>query len=69
MMWPYGIDGILVPPNTVDALAEGLRRLLEDTPLRDRLGQSVRERSQESSWNRVAMDYAELYEISNTRSN
>jgi glycosyltransferase involved in cell wall biosynthesis len=32
------IDGILVPPENVAALAEALDRLLSDAALRDRLG-------------------------------
>lgn len=60
-----GIDGILVPPNNVDALTKGLKQLLENNVLRERLGQSAKERSQEFSWNRVAREYARLYQKGN----
>ncbi len=60
-----GIDGILVPPNNVNALAQGLRQLLEDPILRERLSQSAKQRSQEFSWNRVAGEYASLYQKGN----
>jgi glycosyltransferase involved in cell wall biosynthesis len=31
--------GLLLPPRTVDLLAQGLTRLIQDAPLRTRLGQ------------------------------
>ncbi len=37
-----GVDGIVVPPRDVAALAEGMRRLMSDADLRRRLGASAR---------------------------
>ncbi len=39
-----GISGILVPPGDVDALADGLRKLLADANLRHRMGQAGRQK-------------------------
>ncbi|MCM1067887.1 MAG: glycosyltransferase family 4 protein [Muribaculaceae bacterium] len=35
-----GVDGLLVPPSDVDALADAIRRLASDSELRDRLGRA-----------------------------
>lgn len=40
-----GVDGFLPPPADAPALAVALRRLLEDAPLRRRMGESARERA------------------------
>jgi glycosyltransferase involved in cell wall biosynthesis len=37
-----GVDGIVVPPGSVDALASGLRRLMHDEQLRRRYGSAAR---------------------------
>lgn len=58
-----GIDGELVPTDDVDALAGTLERLLQDAPLRERLGAEGRrtyERYLTSS--RYASDVVELFE-------
>jgi glycosyltransferase involved in cell wall biosynthesis len=39
-----GISGILVPPGSVNALADGLRKLLADADLRHRMGQAGRQK-------------------------
>ena len=39
-----GVEGLLVPPGDVDALAVALRRLITDPALRERLGTSARAR-------------------------
>jgi glycosyltransferase involved in cell wall biosynthesis len=43
-----GIEGILIPPDDVDALVAALRRLLTDPPLAARLGGAARARASES---------------------
>jgi glycosyltransferase involved in cell wall biosynthesis len=51
-----------VPPGDVGALRDGLRRLLDDSALRDRLVASGRERAEQFSMRRLAHRYLELYE-------
>lgn len=55
--------GLLVPPNDADALANAIGRVLDDAPLRARLGQAalerVRERCNEES---VAAQYEAVYQ-------
>ena len=50
-----GDAGLIVSENDADALAEGLRRLLVDETLRERLARVGRERAEQNySWERVA---------------
>ena len=50
-----GETGFLVPPKDPEALAERLRSLLADAPLRDRMGRAARRRVEECfTWERVA---------------
>jgi len=46
--------GLLVPHGDVAALAEGLRRILQDPALRDRLGRAARSFAEQFSWERSA---------------
>jgi phosphatidylinositol alpha-mannosyltransferase len=57
-----GKDALLVPPGDVGALRDALRRLLDDSALRDRLVASGRERAEQFSMRRLAQRYLELYE-------
>ena len=57
-----GVDGLLVPPGDPPALAAGLERVLSDTDLARRLGESARERAREFSWERVAAQLESVYE-------
>ena len=57
-----GKDALLVPPGDVGALRDALRRLLDDSALRDRLVASGRERAEQFSMRRLAERYLELYE-------
>lgn len=41
-----GVGGLLVPPRAPDALADAIRRLLDDPGLRERLGAAARQRQQ-----------------------
>jgi len=64
-----GVHGLLVPPRDPDALAQGIRRLLEDRALALRLGGAARER-QRANYDldvviqRLENLYLELYEAS-----
>jgi len=50
-----GENGVLVPPNDADALAEAIVRLAADAPLRHRLGKSGRARAERlPSWEQSA---------------
>lgn len=58
-----GQTGLLVPPRDVAALREALRRLLDDEPLRRRLGENARARAREKlSWERVTDLTLDAYE-------
>ncbi len=57
-----GETAILVPPKDPSAIAEALRRLVEDTGLCRRLGQAARRRLEECfSWPAVAEQHLALY--------
>ena len=54
--------GILVPPADPGALAEAIKRLLSDRPLRERMGEAARKRIEESfSWDIAARKTVEVY--------
>jgi len=56
------VDGLLVAPGDVDALAAALRALIEDPALRARMGESARERARSHfSIARMMDDYETLY--------
>jgi 2-deoxystreptamine N-acetyl-D-glucosaminyltransferase/2-deoxystreptamine glucosyltransferase len=48
-----GVNGLLVPPGSVDALAGALGRLVDDPELRDRLAAGARESVAELGRDRV----------------
>lgn len=55
-----GETGVLVAPEDVNALRDGLRRLLTDAHLRERMGRASRLRvEREYSWESVALQYSE----------
>jgi glycosyltransferase involved in cell wall biosynthesis len=55
--------GVLVPPRDPVALAGEMRRLLEDRPLRQRMGEAARKRIEEAfSWEVAAKRTLEVYE-------
>jgi glycosyltransferase involved in cell wall biosynthesis len=58
-----GETGLLVAPGDADALQEGIRRLVDDQPMRDRLGAAGRQRMQnEFSIATMAAKHVALYE-------
>jgi glycosyltransferase involved in cell wall biosynthesis len=56
-----GEAGITVSPRSLDAVVEGMRRVLTDDALADRLRQAGKERSRLFSWERTARETLELY--------
>ncbi len=58
----HGETGLHVPPRDPDAIASALAALLDDEPLRRRLGVAGRARMESRySWDRVAADTADAY--------
>jgi glycosyltransferase involved in cell wall biosynthesis len=57
-----GVDGLLVPPEDVDALADALLRVLTDADLRRRLGQAAARRAQRYSIERVTDEHLAFFE-------
>jgi len=57
-----GLDGLLVPAGDALALAESLRRLALDPPLRARMAAAARERAERFAWPRVAAEVIDCYE-------
>jgi glycosyltransferase involved in cell wall biosynthesis len=51
-----GETGYLVPHGDIDALAQRMRAILQDTNLRDRLGDNAHEFAARHSWDRSAAD-------------
>ena len=49
-----GPAGLLVDPESVEAIADGMRRIVTDAPLRERLVLAGRARAAEFSWTRCA---------------
>ncbi len=54
-----GRDAILIPPADTDALVAGMRRVLEDRPLAERLGAAARQTY--GAWHQSAGDFAAAY--------
>ncbi len=58
-----GETGIIVPPQSPYALAQAIKRLLEDEPLRQRMGRQGRERVERRfSWEQAARQILDVYE-------
>lgn len=45
-----GVDGLIVPPRNVDALAAAIERVVEDRRLRNRLSQEAKKRIKKYTW-------------------
>ncbi len=56
-----GETGLLVPPEDVEALAQAMRRLLEDEDLARRMGQANRRLAESLTWQRAADDWMKIY--------
>jgi glycosyltransferase involved in cell wall biosynthesis len=60
-MIEHDVDGWLVPPGDVRALADGIVRLLNDGPRRDRYANHARQRVTAFDIQRLAERYLALY--------
>jgi phosphatidylinositol alpha-mannosyltransferase len=58
----HGVEGLLVPPKDNDALAVALLQLVDNAPLRARMGAAGRERAQHFSWEQVSQRVLSYYE-------
>ena len=57
-----GVDGLLSPPGDALALAETLRRIALDEPMRHRMALAARERAERFAWRHVAAEAVDCYE-------
>jgi phosphatidylinositol alpha-mannosyltransferase len=57
-----GVDGLLTPAGDALALAEALRRVALDEPLRTRMARDARERAERFAWPNVAAEVLDCYE-------
>jgi phosphatidyl-myo-inositol alpha-mannosyltransferase len=57
-----GTDGLLVAPGDAIALAESLRLLALDEPLRARMASAARERAERFAWPRIASEVLDSYD-------
>lgn len=57
-----GVEGLLVPPKDEQALALSLVRLLSDSALRNKMGQSGRRRAEQFAWEKVATQVLAFYD-------
>lgn len=63
-----GNAALFVAPGDSDSLADGLRRVLRDEPLRERLGRQGRERSALFTWDATAQATVTAYHVASRRS-
>jgi phosphatidylinositol alpha-mannosyltransferase len=56
-----GEQGLLVPPRDVTALTDALAQLLTDPAMRERMGESARQRAVQFGWDNIAAKVEEYY--------
>jgi glycosyltransferase involved in cell wall biosynthesis len=56
----HGENGVLTPPGDVEALADALTQLLQDSNYRARISEAARQTAQGYSWKTVSQRYLEL---------
>ncbi len=56
------VDGLMVPPKNITALAETLKVLIDDKQLRESLGKRGREKAERHSWDKVSRSVMDYYE-------
>jgi phosphatidylinositol alpha-mannosyltransferase len=57
-----GVHGLLVPPQDSAALAEGLRRLLDDPAMREEMVRAAARHAMDYSWDNVSGRILRYYE-------
>lgn len=57
----HGVEALLVPPGDPDALADGVRRILDDPALARALGTRGRERAEDFAWDGIVDRLETLY--------
>jgi phosphatidylinositol alpha-mannosyltransferase len=57
----HGADGLLVPPQNAERLAQALTSLMIDEPLRRQMGAKGRLKAEEYDWERVARQVMDVY--------
>lgn len=57
-----GDDGVLVPPEDIEALRAAVRRLLTDAPLRRELGARARTRIDQFAWEQILARYLAVFQ-------
>jgi len=55
-----GVDGFIVPIRDVNALAEKIAQLADDSGLREQMGHSARARAEQFTWSRFRRGIARL---------
>jgi glycosyltransferase involved in cell wall biosynthesis len=63
----HGETGLLVPRDDAAALVTALRRMIEDAPLRERLGQEARRWAARFEWGAVTADVSAVLELARGR--
>jgi glycosyltransferase involved in cell wall biosynthesis len=58
-----GVNGIVIPVDDPPALADALRTLIKDAPLRARQGQAAHERTKELSVERVMVHWEKVLDL------
>ncbi len=56
------VNGILVPPDDVESLAQSTGKLLENDVLRQQMGEKSREHAQQYFWSNIARQYESVYQ-------
>jgi glycosyltransferase involved in cell wall biosynthesis len=61
-MIEHGVNGYLLPPNNVDALASAMQQLLDSPDLREQMGQAAAEHAKKFSASYCVPQFEQLYE-------